>query len=123
MVVAAEPELADDARKSFQSRTWVPAGPPRTIADGLLTSLGKITFPVILNYVHDIVTVKEQLIATAMRHIWERMKLVVEPSGAVPFGALLEHKRIFRGKRVGIILSGGNVDLENLPFNEFKGTR
>ncbi|MEN8244517.1 MAG: pyridoxal-phosphate dependent enzyme [Thermodesulfobacteriota bacterium] len=113
-VLAAEPELADDACQSFRTRTLVPARPPQTIADGLLTSLGEITFPLILEHVHDIVTVSEKNIIAAMRIIWERMKIVVEPSGAVPLGAVLEHPDRFKGQHVGIILSGGNVDLQNM---------
>ena len=113
-VLAAEPELADDACQSFRTRTLVPARPPQTIADGLLTSLGEITFPVILEHVHDIVTVSEKNIIAAMRSIWERMKIVVEPSGAVPLGAVLEHPNRFKGQHVGIILSGGNVDLQKM---------
>lgn len=115
-VLAAEPELADDACQSFQTRTLVPARPPQTIADGLLTSLGEITFPLVLEHVHDIVTVSEKNIIAAMRSIWERMKIVVEPSGAVPLGAVLEHPDRFKGQHVGIILSGGNVDLTALPW-------
>ena len=113
-VIAAEPELADDASRSFRTKTFVPAGPPQTIADGLLTSLGEITFPVILAHVNDIVTVSEQNIIAAMRSIWERMKIVVEPSGAVPLGAVMEHPDRFKGRHVGIILSGGNVDLQKM---------
>ena len=112
--MAAEPELANDALRSFQAKTLVPAGPPRTIADGLLTSLGEITFPVILKHVNDIVLVSEENIITAMRSIWERMKIVVEPSGAVPLGAVLEHPDKFKGQHVGIIVSGGNVDLQKM---------
>ena len=115
-VMAAEPALADDAFRSFQAQTLVPAEPPQTIADGLLTSLGEITFPVILEHVNDIVLVSEKNIITAMRSIWERMKIVVEPSGAVPLGAVLEHSDKFKGQHVGIILSGGNVDLTALPW-------
>lgn len=115
-VIAAEPELADDASQSFQTKTFVPAGPPQTIADGLLTSLGEITLPLILEHVNDIVTVSEQNIIAAMYSIWERMKIVVEPSGAVPLGAVMEHADRFKDRHVGIILSGGNVDLTALPW-------
>jgi threonine dehydratase len=115
-VMAAEPELADDACRSFKRKKRIPAGPPRTIADGLLTSLGEITFPVILEHVTDIVTVSEANIIAAMRNIWERMKIVVEPSGAVPLGAVMEHADRFKGRHVGIILSGGNVDVTALPW-------
>ncbi len=116
-VIAAEPELANDASQSFQTKTFVPAGPPQTIADGLLTSLGEITLPLILEYVNDIITVSEQNIIAAMYNIWERMKIVVEPSGAVPLGAVIEHADRFKGRHVGIILSGGNVDLQKLLSN------
>jgi threonine dehydratase len=115
-VMAAEPRLADDAYRSFKHKRRIPAGPPRTIADGLLTALGKITFPVILAHVNDILTVSEANIVAAMRSIWERMKIVVEPSGAVPLGAVFEHPDKFKGQHVGIILSGGNVDLTALPW-------
>jgi threonine dehydratase len=94
----------------------VPSVNPRTIADGLLTSLGKLNFRVIMDKVDDIVTVSEDAIVAAMRMIWERMKIVVEPSGAVPFAAIVEHEIDVAGKRVGLILSGGNVDLAKLPF-------
>jgi threonine dehydratase len=115
-VIAAEPKAADDAYRSFKSGRFVPSENPRTIADGLLTSLGKITFPLIRQYVHEMVTVSEEEIVRSMRLIWERMKIVVEPSGAVPFGAILENKETFKGKRIGIIISGGNVDLDALPW-------
>ncbi len=115
-VFAAEPEGADDAYRSFQSGELVPANNPKTIADGLLTSLGSLTFPIIRDHVSDILTVSEENIIRAMRLIWERMKLVVEPSGAVPLGAVLQHRDRFRGKRTGLILSGGNVDLDSPPW-------
>lgn len=115
-VMAAEPELADDACRSFQTGKLVPAGPPRTIADGLLTSLGELTFSVILEHVDAVVTVSEEAIIAAMRSIWERMKIVVEPSGAVPLGAVMEYPDAFKGRHVGLILSGGNVDLTALPW-------
>jgi threonine dehydratase len=86
------------------------------VADGLRTSLGTLTFPIIRRYVERIVTVEEQSIVAAMRHIWERMKILIEPSAAVPFAVLLERSFDARGKRIGIILSGGNVDLDTLPW-------
>ena len=89
---------------------------PKTIADGLLTSLSDLTFSIISSNVDDILRVEEENIILAMRHIWERMKVIVEPSAAVPLGAVLQHGDIFKGKRVGIILSGGNVDLTALPW-------
>lgn len=115
-VVAVEPAGADDAARSFHSGKWVPSENPKTIADGLLTSLGERNFQMIQNYVDDVVTVSEVGIVKAMRMIWERMKIIVEPSSAVPLAAVLEQKVDVAGKRVGIILSGGNVDLNRLPF-------
>jgi len=116
LVIAAEPAGADDAFRSFYSKTLQPSVAPKTIADGLLTSLGSLTFPIILNEVDQIVTVSEESIVAAMRMIWERMKIIIEPSSAVPLAAILENKVDVKGKRVGIILSGGNVDLGRLPF-------
>jgi threonine dehydratase len=115
-VIAVEPSGADDAYRSFTTGEFVPSVNPRTIADGLLTSLGELTFRVIMDKVDEICTVSEEAIVTAMRMIWERMKIVVEPSGAVPFAAIIENKIEVAGKRVGLILSGGNVDLAKLPF-------
>ncbi|MBL7971403.1 MAG: pyridoxal-phosphate dependent enzyme [Prolixibacteraceae bacterium] len=115
-VVAAEPAGADDAFRSFYSHTLIPSVAPRTIADGLLTSLGSLTFPIILNEVDQIATVSEENIVAAMRMIWERMKIIIEPSSAVPLAAILENRVEVKGKKVGIILSGGNVDLGKLPF-------
>lgn len=115
-VIAAEPAGADDAYRSFYSKTFQPSVAPKTIADGLLTSLGSLTFPIILNNVDEIVTVSEANIVAAMRMIWERMKIVIEPSSAVPLAAILENKVDVKGQKVGIILSGGNVDLGRLPF-------
>ncbi len=116
-VMAAEPAGADDAYRSFKSGRLVPSENPRTIADGLLTSLGDITFELIREYVHDMVTVSEDNIITAMRYIWERMKVVAEPSGAVPLAGVLEHPGLFKAKRVGIMISGGNVELSKLPWS------
>lgn len=115
-VIAAEPAGADDAFRSFYSKTLHPSVAPKTIADGLLTSLGSLTFPIVLENVDQIVTVSEDNIVAAMRMIWERMKIIIEPSSAVPLAAILENKVDVKGQRVGIILSGGNVDLGKLPF-------
>ncbi len=115
-VIAAEPAGADDAYRSFHSKKWVPSENPKTIADGLLTSLGDRNFEIILTKVDDIVTVSEEGIVEAMRMIWERMKIIIEPSSAVPLAAILEKKVDVQGKKVGIILSGGNLDLGKLPF-------
>jgi len=115
-IVAVEPAGADDAYRSFATHILVPQTGPKTIADGLLTSLGSLTFPIILETVSEIVTVSEESIIEAMRLLWERCKLVVEPSGAVPLAALLEGKGNAKGKTVALILSGGNVDLDRLPW-------
>lgn len=115
-VIACEPAGADDAYRSFKSGKLIPSINPQTIADGLLTSVGQRNFPIILKYVSDIVTVSEEAIIKAMSFIFERMKIVVEPSAAVPFAAILENKVNVNGKHVGIILSGGNIDLKKLPF-------
>ncbi|WP_372774865.1 pyridoxal-phosphate dependent enzyme [Mangrovibacterium sp.] len=119
LVVAAEPAGADDACRSFHQKKLIPSVNPKTIADGLLTSVGELNFRIIQRTTDEIVTVSERGIVRAMRLIWERMKIIVEPSSAVPLAAILENKLDVRGKKVGIILSGGNVDLEKLPFHEF----
>ncbi len=118
IVIAAEPEQANDAFLSFTQKRFIPAGKTDTIADGLRTSLGSLTFPIILRYVDSVVTVSEESIIRAMQFVWERMKIIIEPSSAVPVAALLEKKINARGKRIGIILSGGNVELNNLPWNK-----
>ncbi len=115
-VFAAEPEMADDAYRSFKSGMLLPSVNPNTIADGLRTSLSELTFKIISNKVDIILTVSEKSVIKAMRLIWERMKIIIEPSSAVPLAAILEHSLMFEGKKVGIIISGGNVDLSNLPF-------
>ncbi|EOZ92192.1 Threonine dehydratase, catabolic [Indibacter alkaliphilus LW1] len=115
-IIAAEPEGANDAYRSFQAKELIPMKNPKTIADGLLTSLGKINFEIILQHVDDILTVNDDEIILAMRLIYERMKIVIEPSCAVPLAALLKNKERFQNQKIGIILSGGNVDLAKLPF-------
>ena len=117
-LIGCEPQGADDAYRSFQKGEIVPSINPQTIADGLLTSLGKRNFAIIKEKVHQIVTVSEDSIISAMRLIWERMKIVIEPSSAVPLGAILEGKIDTQNQRVGIIISGGNLDLEKLPFKQ-----
>ena len=109
-VIGCEPKNADDAYRSVQAGKIIPSENPDTIADGLKTSLGEKTFPIIQEFVDVIVLVTEQQIITAMRHIFERMKIIIEPSSAVPFGALISNKLNVSGKKVGIIISGGNVD-------------
>jgi threonine dehydratase len=115
-VIGAEPEMADDAHRSLQSGVLVPSANPKTIADGLLTSLGSLTFPVLQEHVEQIVTVSEQGILEAMKFIWERAKIIIEPSAAVAIGVLWEKKIDLTGSKVGVILSGGNVDLDRLPW-------
>lgn len=115
-VFAGEPEGAADAILSFKSGKIEKAPYIKTIADGLLTTLGDKTIEIIRTYVKDIITVSEEEIIAAMRLVWEQLKIVIEPSSAVPFAALLKEKERFTGKRVGIILTGGNVDLGKLPF-------
>ena len=114
-VIGCEPEMADDAAQSLRQGSIVPQTNPETIADGLRTSLGALTFPVIHEHVADIVTVSEDAILAAMRLVWETMKIVIEPSAAVPVAALFENKVSGDGRRIGVILSGGNVDLDSLP--------
>lgn len=116
-VIACEPELADDAYQSFNTGILQPARKPVTIADGLRTSLGELTFACVRKYVDDIVLVNEEEIVEAMRFIWERMNIIIEASSAVPVAALFNDKIEVNGKRVGVILSGGNTDLDNLPWN------
>ncbi|MHC1733610.1 MAG: pyridoxal-phosphate dependent enzyme [Bacteroidales bacterium] len=117
-IYGAEPLLADDAARSLRTGAIQPALPPRTIADGLLTSLCERTFTVIKNNVDDILTVTEEQIIDAMVLMWTRMKIVVEPSSAVPLAAVLANRDMFSGKTVGIIVSGGNADLSKLPFGQ-----
>jgi len=116
ILIACEPIGADDAYKSFKQGKMIPSKNPNTIADGLLTSLGEKNFEIIIKYVDDIITVSEESIVNAMKMIYERMKIVVEPSSAVPFAAIIENKVNVKNKNVGIIISGGNVDLGKLPF-------
>ena len=116
-VIAAEPAQADDAYRSMATGTIQPAvSPPRTIADGLLTQLGDLTFAVFRRHVERVVLVEEDEIVAAMRLVWERMKMIIEPSSAVPFTAVKAGKVDVRGLKVGIIVSGGNVDLDRLPW-------
>jgi len=114
LVYAGEPEGAADAVLSFKNDNIEKAPFVKTIADGLLTTLGDKTFPIIKQYVKDILTVSDEEIIAAMKLVYERMKIVVEPSGVVPLAALLKNKSLFEGKRVGIIFTGGNVELGKL---------
>ncbi|MCK5738179.1 pyridoxal-phosphate dependent enzyme, partial [bacterium] len=117
-IIGVEPAGADDAKRSFLAGHIIPSQNPNTIADGLLTSLSELTFSIIQKHVTDIITVSETEISAAMRFVWERMKIVIEPSSAVPVAAVLFQKIDVRDKHIGIILSGGNVDLERLPFTK-----
>lgn len=116
LIYGAEPAGADDAQRSLEAGRIIPSKDPDTIADGLLTSLGDKTFAVIREHVTAILTVSDEEIKNAMRLIWERMKLVVEPSAAVPLAAVLRNAKLFSGKNTGIILSGGNVDVRKIQW-------
>src|SRR5881398_391412 len=116
-VIAVEPENADDAAQSFREGRVIHTEKKFTIADGLRRNVGEPNFAIIKRYTDDIVTVSEDAIISAMRMIWETMKITVEPSSAVPYAAIQEGKIDVGGQRVGIILTGGNVDLEALPWN------
>ena len=116
-VFAAEPANADDAYQSFKSGEFVQQTNPDTMADGLLTSLSELTLSIILEHVSDIFTVTEEEIIKAMQTVWERMKIIIEPSSAVPVAAVLNQANGLAGKKVGVILTGGNVDLEKLRWS------
>jgi threonine dehydratase len=115
-VIAVEPGNADDAAQSFRAGKRIVTEKKFTVADGLRTNVGAPNFPIIERYVDDIVTVSEDAIISAMRTIWETMKIIIEPSAAVPYAAIVEGKIDIREKRAGIILTGGNVDLDALPW-------
>lgn len=117
-VIAAEPEMADDAFRSLQEKRLVPSVNPKTIADGLLTSLSERTFAIIRERVEQVVTVSEASIVETMKFVWERAKIIIEPSAATVIAVLWEKKIDLHGLKVGIILSGGNVDLEKLPWQK-----
>ena len=115
-IYAAEPHNADDAKRSLEAGEIMPMDSPNTIADGLKTPLGSLTFPLISELVEDILLVSEQQIVDAMKLTWERMKIVIEPSSATVLAAILAHPEPFVGKRVGAIFTGGNVNLAQLPW-------
>ena len=115
-VFGAEPAEADDAYRSLKLGKIVPNETINTICDGLRAQIGGLTFPVISNLVDDIITVTEEEIIDSMRMIWERLKMIVEPSSSITLGAVLKNKDTFNGKKVGLIISGGNVDLDHLPW-------
>lgn len=115
-IFGSEPQAVDDAWRSFHSGHIENNPTANTIADGLKTTLGEKTFPIIKRHLEEIYTVSEPQIVAAMRLVWERMKIIIEPSCAVPLAAVLANPDVFAGQRVGIILTGGNVDLDHLPF-------
>lgn len=115
-IYAAEPEQADDAYRSFKAGQIIADDAPVTVADGLKVPLKDLTWHFVSNHVTDILTVTEQEIIDAMRLIWARLKIVMEPSSAVPLAAILKNKEVFAGHRVGVIITGGNVDLDKLPW-------
>ncbi len=117
-IIGAEPLEADDAFRSLQAGKIIPVEKPNTIADGLRTSLSELTFHIINTHVAAIKTVDESAIIEAMRLIWERMKIVVEPSAAVTLAVLLTRREELQGFKIGLILSGGNADLDNLPWRK-----
>ena len=116
-VIGVEPAGADDAARSLRSGRIVPVAHPNTIADGLRATIGAHPFAEIRRQVEDIITVTDEAIVRAMRQLWDVMKIVVEPSGAVPYAALLDAPPAFRGRHIGIIISGGNLDLDHLPWS------
>lgn len=115
-IYAGEPEQADDAARSLKAGHIIADDAPETIADGLKVPLKDLTWHFVRNHVSDILTVSEAEIVDAMELIWKRLKIVMEPSSAVPFAAVLKNRDLFAGKRVGIIITGGNVDLKKLPW-------
>ncbi len=115
-IIAGEPDMADDAFRSIKAGKLIPSQNPKTIADGLLTSLGTLTFPIIQQRAEQIVTVSEAGIIESMKYVWERVKIIIEPSSAVAVAVLWEKKIELSRLKIGVILSGGNVDLEKLPW-------
>lgn len=116
-IYAAEPLNADDAARSFRAGEIIADDAPLTVADGLKVPLKDLTWHFVRNHVTDIFTATEEEIIDAMKLIWKRMKIVVEPSSAVPLAVILKNKELFAGQRVGIIVTGGNVDIDKLPWN------
>lgn len=115
-IYAAEPEQADDAYRSFKAGHIIADDAPNTVADGLKVPLKDLTWHFVRNHVTDILTASEEEIVDAMKLIWKRMKIVMEPSSAVPLATILKNKDLFAGKRLGVIITGGNVDLDKLPW-------
>jgi threonine dehydratase len=115
-VYAAEPVNADDAARSFRAGQIIADDAPETVADGLKVPLKELTWHFVKNHVSDVLTATEDEIVEAMKLIWKRMKIVMEPSSAVPLAVILKNPDAFRGKRVGLVITGGNVDLDKLPW-------
>ena len=115
-VYGAEPEEADDAYQSLKLGRIVPNKTINTICDGLRAQIGSKTFPVIQNLVDDIIPIAEEDIVNALRMIWERLKIIVEPSCSIALALIINNKQLFEGRNVGLIMSGGNLDLDNLPW-------
>ncbi len=122
-IYAAEPEQADDAARSFHAGHIIADDAPVTVADGLKVPLKELTWHFVSRHVSDILTASEQEIIDAMRLTWARMKIVIEPSSAVPLATIVKNRDLFAGKRVGIIITGGNVDLDRLPWMQIEGER
>ena len=120
LVIGAEPLNANDAWKSFKTGILTPSVNPLTVADGLLTSLSELTFAVVRKNVDDIFTVSEESIIECMLLVWERMKIVIEPSSATVLAAVKENREFFSGRKAGLIISGGNVDFRKLPFSQLR---
>ncbi|MEE9429187.1 MAG: pyridoxal-phosphate dependent enzyme, partial [Paracoccaceae bacterium] len=121
-IYAAEPDQADDAARSFRAGYIIADDAPKTVADGLLVPLKELTWHFVQKHVTDILTTSDPEIIEAMKLIWKRMKIVMEPSSAVPLATILKNKEIFAGKRVGVIITGGNVDLDALPWMNGENT-
>jgi threonine dehydratase len=117
-IYAAEPEQADDAYRSFKAGYIIADDAPETVADGLKVPLKELTWHFVSNHVTDILTASEEEIIDAMYMIWKRMKIVMEPSSAVPLATILKNREVFAGKRVGVVITGGNVDLDHLPWQK-----
>lgn len=115
-VIGAEPANADDAFRSFSTGMLIPSDNPATVADGLLTSLSELTFSIIRRHVDAIYTVREESIIECLLMVWERMKIIIEPSSATVLAVIKENPDVFRGRKTGLIISGGNVDFRKLPF-------
>ena len=115
-IYAAEPKQADDAARSFRAGHIIADDAPETVADGLKVPLKELTWHFVQKHVTDILTADEDEIIEAMKLVWKRMKIVIEPSSAVPIATILKNPDVFRGKRVGVIITGGNVDLDKLPW-------